>query len=402
MPDSSRPRSWQLSVTLRPTSEMRVLRSIRQRLAQRAEISRIIRRGTRRFSGDERFKLHIIEQGFAPRLGSTVDDTVLLRRICDAWSKATERLPFVPETFHAHQWWRRTQGKNLEPVTRALAAYDFDSLRAMYRNFFRDRCSAGLCGLPLSRMNGASRFSKSSKQLHLIDGLHRLDVWTSRTGGRFELADLKPPDIGNPFGIVLNGAFVRNGSEDQHYCARRIIDLLGSFQAPVVAEIGGGFGGMAYYLIRDRPGVTYLNFDLPETIALASYYLLSAFPDAKATLYGEAELDAETLRSSRVILMPGFAIPEMPANSVDIAFNARILSDLSPSSLRHYLAEIARTTRGHLLHLNRNEGSLAADAWLATNAPDFKLVEKRPSEWNDARTLRPNEMEYFYERRSAE
>jgi len=224
-------------------------------------------------------------------------------------------------------------------------------------------------------------------------------VWKSRTAGRFELSDLKPPNVGNPFGFVLDGVFVRTGSEDQHYCAHRIIDLIGSFDAPVVAEIGGGFGGMAYYLIRDLPSVTYLNFDMPETIALASYYLLNAFPQAKAILYGEAELNAETLRSSQIILMPSFAIPQLPPSSVDIAFNARILSDLSSASLHAYLAEITRTTRGHLLHLNRTEGSNAADAWLAINAPDFQLVAKRRSEWNDARTVRPNEMEYLYERR---
>ena len=94
-----------------------------------------------------------------------------------------------------------------------------------------------------------------------------------------------------------------------------------------------------------------------------------------------------------------FAIPQLPPSSVDIAFNARILSDLSSASLHAYLAEITRTTRGHLLHLNRTEGSNAADAWLAINAPDFQLVAKRRSEWNDARTVRPNEMEYLYERR---
>jgi hypothetical protein len=59
-----------------------------------------------------------------------------------------------------------------------------------------------------------------------------------------------------------------------------------------------------------------------------------------------------------------------------------------------------RTTRGHILHLNRTQGSLAADAWFEANAPDFRLVEKRVSEWNNARTLRPNEMEYLYERQS--
>jgi hypothetical protein len=268
----------------------------------------------------------------------------------------------------------------------------------MYGNFFRDPCGAGLTGLPLARIRSGERASRSAKQLCLIDALHRIDLWKSRTGGRFALANLTPPNIGNPFGALIDGIFVRHSSEDQHYCAHRIIDLLGPAEAPVVAEIGGGFGGMACFLMRDRPGVTYLNFDLPETIALASYYLLSAFPDAKATLYGEAELGEETVRNSRFILMPGFAMPQLPADSVDVAFNARILSDLSASSLREYLVEITRTTRSYFLHLNRKEGSLAAHAWLAANAPCFKLIEKRVSEWNDARTLRPNEMEYLYER----
>ena len=374
------------------------LKTIRQRLARRAEISEIICRGRRHFSGDKRFDLRLIEQGLASRLSGGADDTALLRRICDAWSKSMEKQALASEAFQPHQWWRTNQKTNLGPVTRALEACDSDSLRGMYRNFFRDRCSAGLSGLPLSRIDARSNVSKRSKELHLIDGLHRFDLWRSRTGDRFEVADLESPDVGNPFGIVLDGTFIRSGSEDQHYCAHRIIELLGSREKPLVAEIGGGFGGMAYYLIRDCPGVTYVNFDLPETIALASYYLLSAFPGVKATLYGEAELDIKTMRGSRIILLPSFTMPQMPAQSVDVAFNARILSDLSPASLDRYLSEIIRTTRGYVLHLNRSQGSVAADNWFAADAPDFRLVERRPSEWNNARTLRPNEMEYLYER----
>ena len=378
---------------------MRPFSVLRKRWSRRLEISQVIRRGRERFSADERFNLDFAEQGFAPRIADTADDTVLLQRICEAWSKAMERQGSAPEAFQAHQWWKAIRNKSLGRVTRALEAHDIDSLRRMYRNFFRDPCSTGVTGLPLGRIQTNSRISKLAKELCLIDGLHRIDVWKSRTARRFELSDLKPPNVGNPFGFVLDGVFVRTGSEDQHYCAHRIIDLTGSLDAPVVAEIGGGFGGMAYYLIRDRPSVTYLNFDMPETIALASYYLLSAFPQANAILYGEAELNAEALRNSQIILMPSFAISQLPPRSVDVAFNARILSDLSSASLHAYLAEITRTTRGHLLHLNRTEGSNAADAWLAISAPDFQLVAKRRSEWNDARTVRPNEMEYLYERR---
>jgi hypothetical protein len=365
-------------------------------VARQTDAWRIIRRGRRRFSGDPRFNISFFDQGLVPRIGTAGDDTVLLQRICEAWSKAAERQPSAPEPFQPHPWWRAVQRTGLEPVTRALAARDLTALGRIYRNFFRDRCSSGLTGLPLARIELGTSVSNSTKLLYLIDALHRIDLWTTRTAGRFALGHLTPPDVGNPFGVVLGDAFVRSSSEDQHYCAHRIIELLGSAARPIVAEIGGGFGGMAGYLLRDCPGVTYVNFDLPETIALASYYLLNSFPEMKATLYGEAELNEQTLQNSQIVLMPGFTLPAMPARSVNVAFNARILSDLSPIALNGYLSEIARTTCGHLLHLNRIEGSLGADEWFAANAPQFELIEKLRSEWNNARTLHPNEMEYLY------
>ena len=282
---------------------------------------------------------------------------------------------------------------------RALAARDYDSLRKMYRNFFRDPCGAGVSGMPFPRKSRGYGMGASFKQLQLIDALHRIDLWKSRAGVRSEIADLKTPEVGNPFGTVVNGVFVRSGCEDQHYCAQKIIDLVGSRHPAVVAEIGGGFGGMACYLVRDHPGMTYVDFDLPETIALASYYLLSAFPEIKATLYGEAELNAETLQTSRIILMPSFAITTMADASVDLVFNARLLFDLSPKSLHEYLTEFARITKDYVLHLNRREPSVAAHAWFQANAPEFGLIERHPSNWNDARTLYPNEMEYLYRRR---
>jgi len=377
---------------------MQSIRLLRKHLRRRVEIARVVRRGRRRFSGDARFRMDSVQRGLLPRAISAADDTALLKRICDAWSKSMENQSTSCETFQSHAWWRAIQEKDLEGVMRALATRDYDSLRSMYRNFFRDPCGAGVSGMPFSRTSRRYGTGASFRELQLIDTLHRIDLWRSSRGAHSALSELKTPDIGNPFGTVVNGVFVRSGCEDQHYCAQKIIELVASRQTPLVAEIGGGFGGMAYYLVRDHPGVTYADFDLPETIALASYYLLSAFPDMKATLYGEAELNAHTLQTSRMVLMPCFAIANMPAGSVDLTFNARLLFDLSPKSLHQYLTEIARTTHGYVLHLNRKEPSLAAHAWFQKNASEFELIHRDASNWNDARTLHPNEMEYLYKR----
>ncbi len=373
---------------------------VRKKLNRQIEIARLVKRGTRRFSEDPRFCMDGAERGLLPRIPTAMDDTALLDRICDAWSKCMEHQSSTCETFQSHAWWKSVREKNLQPMIRALSMRDYELLSGMYRNFFRDACSAGVSGLPAGRIDRASASGTKAKQLQLVDALHRIDLWKSETAGHFALADLKTPDIGNPFGTFVDGVLVRTGCEDQHYCAHKIIDLIGSQPAPIVAEIGGGFGGMAHYLMRDRPGITYVDFDLPETIALISYYLLSAFPEMKATLYGEAELNEQTLEASRLILMPSFAIRDMPAGSADLTFNARLFFDLSPASLHHYLAEITRITGRYILHLNRREPSLQAHQWLEANAPEFKLIARRPSNWNDARTLHPNEIEYLYRRQS--
>jgi hypothetical protein len=65
---------------------------------------------------------------------------------------------------------------------------------------------------------------------------------------------------------------------------------MASRQEKIVVELGGGFGGLAYYLIRDNPQVTYLDFDLPEATALASYYLMRSLPSLSIQLYGEVDL----------------------------------------------------------------------------------------------------------------
>jgi hypothetical protein len=396
----------------------RSIRTVRDRVVQRTELRRVIQRGKARFSADPRYLISSVDQGLRPRLHGdhTADDTVLLRRICDAYCKAAESCKakeqqasvaesFSANHFTANDWWRLVQAASLGPIMRALAAHDLESLGAMYRNFFRDPCGAGLTGLPgiAARLYGfphTPTVGENYKHLLLIDALHRQDLWQRKTAGRYSLASLETPAIGNPFGVVLENAFIRTGAEDQHFYAQQTIDLMRDIERPVVAEIGGGYGGMAGYLIRNQPGLTYIDFDVPETIALASWYLLKAFPKLNATLYGEAELNPETLRRSQIILMPAFALDELPDQSVDLSFNAHVLSDLPPSSIHAYLAAITRTTRRHILHLNRAEGSRAVSDYLARRARDFLLVSEEPAAWNSARALENDEWEYLYTRQS--
>ena len=256
---------------------------------------------------------------------------------------------------------------------RALLTRDIDALRVMYRNFFRDPCSTGLIGVPygMSKAYFAKTIRDVHRRFYLSDLLYQIDHWMAETDEHFALFDLASPNIGNPFGVVIEGTLVEAGAPYRHYCAHRIASLLDS-ETATVAEIGGGFGGMAYYLLRDRLGVTYLDFDIPESIALTSYYLMKAFPQLIFSLYGEEETTEQAIARSDAVLLPLFEMTKMKTGSVDMTFSSHAMSDILPGALADYLNNIGRMTRKCFLWIGVERNGKSTPVLINRCYPCFK------------------------------
>ncbi len=351
--------------------------------AARLSMWKFAAHGERRFRGDARYDLQNVTDGFISRIDETGDDAELLERICTAYIRAVKQQQFAPETYKATEWWQQVRQRGLGSVTRALLTRDIDALRRMYRNFFRDPCSSGLLGAPygMSKAYFGGKIKDVHRRFYLSHVLYRFDYWKAQTDGRFALHDLAGPGIGNPFGVLIEGTHISVGSEYSHYCAHRVDSLLDS-EIATVAEIGGGFGGMAYYLLRDRARVTYLDFDIPESIALASYYLLKAFPQLTFLLYGEKELTKEAIARADVVLMPVFELATMPTGSVDVTFSSHAMSDISPGAMVEYLNNIDRMTRDFLLYIGNNRASESISNLVNQRCDSFELAETRSSGWH--------------------
>jgi putative sugar O-methyltransferase len=350
----------------------------------------------RHFRGDARYELQSVTDGFVSRIDERIDDTALLERICTAYTRAVESQRSAPDTYNASSWWEEVRRGNLSPVMQALSTHNIAALRTMYRNFFRDPCSVGLVGRPLNLAKAYSggKLRDVHRRFLLSDTLYRVDHWKTQMGDGFTLHDLAGPDVGNPLGVVLDGVLVSSGAEYQHYCAQQICRLSGS-EKITVAEIGGGFGGMAYYLLRDRPGVTYLDFDMPESIALTSYYLLKAFPKLNFLLYGEAEL-REATEAADVILMPTFELTKMPEKSVDAVFSSHAMSDISHAAIEAYLSDITRMTKKYFLYIGHAHGGKSLFDLLNVSKSPLHLKEDHVSEWNCHRVASASEIECLY------
>jgi putative sugar O-methyltransferase len=166
-----------------------------------------------------------------------------------------------------------------------------------------------------------------------------------------------PRDIGKISGISNKEDFTILPAYRLHYFSqkiKRLFEVIGDENNNLVLEIGGGFGGIAYHLFKDTNfDSCYLNIDIPEIAVISSYFLMMAFPEKKVLLYGEADkLTEEIIKEYDIIILPNFALPELPGNIADVAFNSHSLTEMNYSTVDEYLTQLARTTKHYFLHAN--------------------------------------------------
>jgi hypothetical protein len=372
--------------------------AIKRRVVHRRAMIQAIKNGKRRFGNDPNFRPNLVPGYFVPRLVDGQDDLVILKRIIAAYKKAKVTQKSAGEAFNVSNEWLLIYERNLGPVMNALLSENVAELQRMYQNFFRDPCSTGLVGLPINIPNllSGGAIKQKFREYILCDVLHRYNLWKKRTGDKYTAAALSAPIVGNPYGYTMDGVFIRGGADYQHYYAHAIADLMSSGEKQVVVELGAGFGGLAYYLVRDNPQVTYVDFDLPEATALASYYLMRSLPDVPIRLYGEVELSAKALATPGFVMMPSFEIMNMLSKSAAVSFNSYSLAEMSPATTRVYLDQIMRITSGYFLHVNHNRNAILSADKFGVEERGFKLVNRELAGWTLGINPESDEYEYLY------
>lgn len=354
------------------------------------------------FMSDKNYEFDLVEHCYVDNR-KELDDIEIIKRIVAAYNKAKAAQKSAPGFYQVGNEWLPIYEKQLKTVMQALSNEDIPALRKIYQNFWRDPCSAGLIGLPtdMGKHFIGKRILRKYKKMHLFSGLHRMKLWRSLMGRNASLDELSSPAIGNPYYCSIDGHMVKAGSDYLHYYASTIGRLTETSQTRIVVEIGGGYGGMAYYLLRDQSNLTYIDFDLPENMALTAYYLLNSFPEKKIVLFGEAELTPECIASSDILIMPNFEMDKLADNSVDLAFNSYSLAEMAPETITHYIALLSRMTRKYILHVNHTRHSLVTADEFGIDPAQFALIYKMPALWNAGVNPDMDEYEYLYRKKDA-
>jgi putative sugar O-methyltransferase len=336
------------------------------------------------------------------------NDRELVRRIKAAYSKAKLAQKNAPKCFDVKGLWAEWIRVNYGDLLSALAEDDPTRALSYLRNFCREPFAVG---------TGASFDDLKRVKCSLLGKYYVASTWCryrdKLKDSGYDMSRLNFPHIGNPAGFVLNGDIIPTETLRHAYNAHYICELLCDVANPVIVEIGGGFGDQAYQVIthaRDdgTPVAKYFDFDIPEVLLVASYFLLKAFPDRRICLYGEGDVSGD----HEIVLLPHFAIDDLPDSSADLVLNTHSFSEMDEACARHYLEVTNRICRKYFHHINHEQqfsyrhkdGSIISNLIGSRMIPDrqkFKRLYKCPRVMKLPEDELLDSFAYLYERKSA-
>jgi putative sugar O-methyltransferase len=279
-------------------------------------------------------------------LYNITDQIPLIKRLFKAYKDAKEKKILLDAYIPGENWNNfllntRTDFYNI------IKSQNIEKIANVLNNFYRNSASTGILG-----GEEAFNYFKNDDSLIFKEFVQNFRTWNYSVNNG-DLKDLVMPNVGNPYGYKINGKIITLNSMLAHYRASYIINLLNDIERPVLAEIGGGYGGLAYFYIKMSQNAVYIDFDLPENLLIESYFLSTCFPNKRIMIYEDGcKLDNNTLQNYDIILMPNFMLPELEAYSIDMFVNTISLGEMEPNIIIEYLNQIARTTKRYFYHEN--------------------------------------------------
>jgi len=305
------------------------------------------------------------------------------------------------EIYQVSREWLPIYQNYLGPMIDLYLKGDLNGIKQAFENFFRHPMSTGLHGMHFDMVDQYMNPNSppTADALKAYSESCGLTAFTFRcTCPDTPIDKLVRKPAGNPYGYRLDGYMIYPSAEYHYAFSEKISILLKQVKPATILELGGGFGGLAYYCVRDIPDVKFILVDLPENAALQAYYLKTMFPEKNIKLYGESAIDSQF----DILIMPNFAIEEIENDSINLTFNSYSLAEMSRATMEHYIKLICRFTKDYFYHLNHVYWEVSSDEF-PIDFSKFQLLFRNPTLWGkDPRSYKIDQHEYLYKSRYSE
>jgi hypothetical protein len=310
-------------------------------------------------------------------------EMAIVERIFRAFARMKADQARASSVFLPSSLWQAQLNRSYAHLLDGLKNNDLGRFHLFLANFGAWKTYHGVEANTLIHDNSRSLVRR--RYLANVVFMQQFSTWRWFHGGRRPVEALTYPMHGNQSGAFLDGMFIGAGSFFNEIYGSTLSELVADRPRPVVADLGGGYGKLAYFTLRNLPESCFIDFDLPETLCLASYFLMKSWPLKRILLYGEDEYSPAAHDRYDAIFMPSFEIEKLAARSVDLFLNKNSLGEMTAESVRAYIAHIARAAHyffhmNHDLYPNLYEGDVPG--LLAHEYPvpadQFKLLFRYP------------------------
>lgn len=320
---------------------------------------------------------------FPSKVQPSDSDRKIVERIFSAFCLAKDDQRYQDEVYKPSGLWSGLHRLSYPN----FANTNIDEFHSFLSNFGSQRTYTGI-----NWSTTVLDYIKTSKSRQYFENMvigQKISWWLHYESRGRDLSCLSQPRYGNQCGAIINGNFITYESVLNDFYASMICNFLDKKSRPVIGELGAGYGVLFYFMSNSLSNYCYLDFDLPETLCCATYYLMKSFPEKRFLLYREEDINDEVIRDYDFILMPSFMIEKLSNNSVDIFLNNSSLGEMETQTAKKFVREICRVANSffHLNHeVNRNEFETGKSSLINKEYPvsddKFDLITRFPEAIN--------------------
>lgn len=158
------------------------------------------------------------------------------------------------------------------------------------------------------------------------------------------------PAVGNPFPIKFGRRILSQDLATSIVECNLIADLRCGVPNPRIAELGAGYGRLAYVYAKTQPG-TYYVFDIHPALDVAQWYATQTLGADKVFTYRQFDDVTNVLydiASSKVAFFTPEQLKNFPPKYFDTVLSISTLPEMRPDQVQMYLREFQRLAHGHI------------------------------------------------------
>jgi putative sugar O-methyltransferase len=216
------------------------------------------------------------------------------------------------------------------------------------------------------------------------------------------LSRIDEPELGNPFLISYRGC---RTSQDLCNSVHEFYSMGGAeFHSDCrvnVAELGAGYGRLAYVWLKALPFAQYCLIDIAPALNIAQEYLGRLFPSEKIFYFrpfSRYEDIRDEFESARIRFLSANQIELLPPDEFDVFANISSLHEMGYEQITNYLRQIDRVCRGRFYSKQwlRSQASING---FTINASEYPIPDRWKAIYHSRHPIQGMFFHAFYETR---